>query len=504
MTVFPDQEHSNQAWKATRQALGLTQDATLRDGEISVFLKHLLIQGLKGRETGEGGKASPKALRDCLESRLGALQLALRMDCDFVRDVCFDRVQARRSLNFSRFYRQRLVDLALATMLSESLAPDICLETEPWSVNDLAAALPCNRHHAVIFADAVLFHHEFYPLAVDAYVHDSQLGATRTNVLGTHVDWLSPDGSPKRILFLDADTGCLREADLASPIRPDSAQFHSMGKNEQNFHRQWSDALPCLQVNPYGVSSLADDKAATLAGWAAMGIEVPAFAKLVDGDFQSAWHFVKAYREVVAKPNQSTEGDGVAYFEVGQDHFAAAFAKHLESCWRQGDAIVQERRDGLVFRDSHYGTRHNLVLRLNLAFDGNAYHVESGYAQLGGSFGQPAARSQGGRIVSPLEILDGLCSRTDSARPRSSLVRPDWLRICDQSVRAASLFRGLLLVGLDVLLDLDADGNIRPVFLEANPRPAGLCHSRLLNGYPDSCLAPNGVSLKLWDGLEQI
>jgi hypothetical protein len=40
------------------------------------------------------------------------------------------------------------------------------------------------------------------------------------------------------------------------------------------------------------------------------------------------------------------------------------------------------------------------------------------------------------------------------------------------------------------------------VFLEANPRPAGLSHSRLLADDP-FVPARIGVSLKLWDGLAQ-
>jgi hypothetical protein len=355
----------------------------------------------------------------------------------------------------------------------------------------------------VIFADAILAHHEFYPLAVDAYVRDSQcFGATRTNVVGAHVDWLSADGMLRRILFLDVENDCLREANLISPIYPDSTQFHSLGRNEQNLHQQWSDTFFCPQANPYGPSSLADDKAATLAGWSALGIEVPAFVKLAEGDFGDVWRFVKTHREIVAKPNQSTEGDGVAYFKAGQNNFKMDFARHLETIWEQGDAVIQQRRDGLIFRDGRSGTLHNLVLRLNLAFDGSGHHVESGYVQLARDTGHPAARSQGGRIVSPLEIIHGLVSRTAPDSPIFSMESPDWIRICDQAVRAASLFRGLMLVGLDVLLDVDADGIIMPVFLEANPRPAGLCHSRLLEGFPGPCPAPNGVSLKLWDGLE--
>ena len=82
------------------------------------------------------------------------------------------------------------------------------------------------------------------------------------------------------------------------------------------------------------------------------------------------------------------------------------------------------------------------------------------------------------------------------------LIEKDWVRIREQSERAAGLFSGLLLMGLDVLLDLDSSGNIIPVFLEANPRLAGLSHSRLLSEDIMSS-SQNGVSLKLWHGLGQ-
>ncbi len=503
MTPFPNQAQAVRAWHATQDALNLAQDAPASDYQISVFLKHLLLQGLKNDDTLFGSKQTLSQLRDQLQFRLAALRFALRLENDFIGNLGVDTQQAWQAIHSSKVYQQRLIDLALASLFSENLAPELCLESEAWLPRNLKTTLQGCRNHAIIFADAMLFHHEFYPLAVDAYVRDSQgLDAPRTNVLGVHVDWISPGGMLKRIVFLDVEYNCLREVDLAFPLFPDSVQFHSLGKNEQKLHQQWSATFSCPQVNPYAQSSLADDKAATLMAWENMGVEIPAFVKLAEGDFESAWRFVDAYREIVVKPNKSTEGDRVAYFKVGQKSFKTEFANHLEACWEQGDAVIQQRRDGLIFRDIPSGKQHNLVLRLNLSFDGNRYRVDSGYAQLAKDTKHPAASSQGGRIVSPLEILDNLVSRTDPACPIFSIEGQDWMRICDQAIRAASLFRGLMLVGIDVLLDVDLDGNIMPVFLEANPRPAGLCHSRLLDGYPDSCPAPNGVSLNLWDGLE--
>jgi hypothetical protein len=91
-------------------------------------------------------------------------------------------------------------------------------------------------------------------------------------------------------------------------------------------------------------------------------------------------------------------------------------------------------------------------------------------------------------------------TRYDTKGKPIDLSEKDWARIREQSEQAAGLFPGLLLIGLDVLLDHDANGNIIPVFLEANPRPAGLSHSRLLTEDIMSS-TQNGVSLKLWSGL---
>ena len=95
-----------------------------------------------------------------------------------------------------------------------------------------------------------------------------------------------------------------------------------------------------------------------------------------------------------------------------------------------------------------------------------------------------------------------MISRYDAKGKPIELSEKDWYKIREQSERAAGLFPGLLLIGLDVLLDHDPYGNIIPVFLEANSRPAGLSHSRLLTEDIMSS-TQNGVSLKIWSGLAQ-
>ena len=56
----------------------------------------------------------------------------------------------------------------------------------------------------------------------------------------------------------------------------------------------------------------------------------------------------------------------------------------------------------------------------------------------------------------------------------------------------------LKLIGMDMLLDVDANGKLIPLVLEANPRPSGLAHSWLLD-HPDQ----PGVTNALFRGIRR-
>jgi hypothetical protein len=141
-----------------------------------------------------------------------------------------------------------------------------------------------------------------------------------------------------------------------------------------------------------------------------------------------------------------------------------------------------------------------LALRLNVVYDGRRHRPASGYAQIGRDVSTPAACGRGGHIVSLHQALSGLVARHD---PELRIAPPEageWQAWARQVELAAGSLQGLGLVGLDLLLDLDDDGRPLPVVLEANPRPAGLCRSRLLSG-PPSPHDPIGVGVELWDGV---
>jgi hypothetical protein len=507
MPCYPDHGQILSASCRTREALGMSATSPLSLDETGVFLKYLLLEGLESGEIRywrvhrQTDACIP--LRRRLEELLGDIQTAMRAtrELEVMPGIEWDTID--HSLIASPFYQHRLIDLALEALFSEPLAPELCVKFYPSLQHVLSAALKGTWNHALIFASPVFFTHEFYPLAVDAFVHDSErFGSPRTNVMGAHMDWLTENGKLKRILYLDFASGRLIETDLAVPLRPDSVQFLCLGAQEREKQSALSQRFNCAQVNPASVSRLADDKAATLSGWSALGLETPAYQEIAAGDLATAFRFLDSFAEIVVKPNRATEGEQVAFFRRGQTQAKAMLERHLHCCWERGSAIAQQRRDGVFFRNPASGINQTLALRLNLAFDGERHFLESAYAQLGRDEQSPAACGRGGHIAAVDEILSFLASRPPAGGMPIRLDLKGWDRIREQTERAAGLFRGLLLIGLDVLLDHDKDGSIIPVFLEANPRPAGLSHSRLLADDP-FVPARIGVSLKLWDGLAQ-
>ena len=502
MSLFPDFNHVDRAYCRTVDSLGMTANASLNQNEVGVFLKYLLLEGLEQDEINDWrvrrSTDSCLALIRRLESLLidieatkKELKSVLGIEWDTFCLVCLA----------TPLYRHRIIELAMEAVLSEPLSPETIIKPSYPPQHELSTALQGDWNHAIIFSSALFFSHDFYPLAVDAFVHDSKnFGRPRINVLGVNKDWLNENGTLKRIIYLDFTMGRLIETDLEIPIRPDSVQFLCLGDQEISRHAALSQRFKCKQVNPLAVSKLADNKAATLSGWSALGLTIPAYKQVMAGELNTALRFLDSVEEIVIKPNQATEGKFVDFFRRDQAQSKIELERHLNNCWELGSTLVQQRCDSVIFRNPATGTTHSLALRLNLAYDGERFCLESGYAQLGVNEHYSAACGRGGHIVSINEVLSGLISRYDTKGKSIELSEKDWARIREQSEQAAGLFPGLLLIGLDVLLDHDANGNIIPVFLEANPRPAGLSHSRLLTEDIMSS-TQNGVSLKLWSGL---
>jgi hypothetical protein len=505
MPCYPDHNQILNAGHRTWEAFGMNENALLNSDEASVFLKYLLLEGLEYAEIRfwrmRLRNDDCKSLRRRLMQQLRKIQSAIRFNEKLTALKGIEWHVLDHFIVSSPSYQQRLIDLALEALLSEPLAPELCVTFSPSPQYIISASLQGIWNHAIIFAEPVFFTHEYYPLVADAFVHDSKVfGRPRTNVLGAHMDWFTEHGKLTRIIYFDFASGRLIETDLDVPIQANSIQFLCLGGQERERHRIISHRFNGTQVNPALVSSLADDKAATLAGWSGLDLEIPAYQEIAAGDIATAFRFLNSFSEIVIKPNQATESEYVAFFRRGQAKDNAVFKHHLHACWERGTVIAQQRRDGVCVRDPVSNEYHTVALRLNIAFDGTRHCLESAFAQLGQDDKSPAACGRGGRIIAVDEILTLLTSRHSAEGKPICLNTKDWHRIREQAEHAASLFKGLLLIGLDVLLDHDEQGHVIPVFLEANPRPSGLSHSRLMADDPH-LQAQIGVSLKLWDCL---
>jgi hypothetical protein len=384
-------------------------------------------------------------------------------------------------LKSSATYRQRLAELVFAKTLSQALAPETCLAAT-------ACSPPLGAHlHAIIYAAAPLVSHEFYPLAVDAYVRDSRCyGAPHFTLVAAHGDWLDNNGHLRRALYCDWNRQRLIESDLEPPLSPDSVHFLCLGNQDQAQRQtRWAHRLNCPQANPAAVAALADDKQETLCRWRALGLPTPASYCL--NDSAEALALQLRYGDLVLKPIDGTESNGIGLVST-----AAALRPYLETA--TFPLLAQQRCDGIVYR-SLQGTRHTLSLRFNVCWNGRAYHTESAYAQIGPDLSSPSGGKDGRQL--PLDqVLPNLCARLEDTEVQIDSLTLD--RLYSDAEKAATAFPGLLLNGIDVLLDLDPDGKALAVFLEANPRPAGLGRSTLLSDDQP------GIGAALWDGLEAL
>jgi len=297
LTVFPDLKQIQNARDRSREALGLGADSPLTALAANVFLKYLLLEGLDNGEIrywrscwrNDAGGGLRKRLETLLSDMLAGMSTVENLP---EREWMLLPAVPR--------YRQRLLGLALEAVLSEPLAPELCLQPNPAPAHAFPTIPPASHQHAILFASAVFFIHEFYPLAVDAYAHDCERhGEQRIQVFGAHIDWLAGNGALRRVIYLDVASGRLIETDLDLPMQADSVQFLCLGKQERALHAALSQRFNCSQVNPVSAASLADNKAATLAAWLDLGLTVPEWQMIAPGNWEAAFCFLDRYAEIV-------------------------------------------------------------------------------------------------------------------------------------------------------------------------------------------------------------
>ncbi len=481
-----DDRHLEVAWTRACDGLGIGRGTPLAASEASVLLKYLISERASVPD-GPGSCARDRCRRAWVEWMAGGaedLDRALRPGAaPAVRGV----------LETDAEYTGRIIDLAVADLVSEPMAPEVCIETVP-----LGGLPPGGRwNHAVIFASAPLITHEIYPLAADACVHDARAGGPFHRVLGVHGDWLS-NGRARRVMWLDAERDRFSEAALSEPVHLHSAQLLALGPQQTSCHLVWARRLTCPLINPAPPSATADDKHGLSRRWGDAGLEVPAGVLVPPGHRLAARDFLHRTEEIVVKPNDGTEGRGVRYLSASAPEAEELLNAHLSACWEWGPARLEERRDGIVWRDPETGSCHSLALRLHVAAGAAGLRAESGYALVGAGVDTPATRGAGGRMRPLQSVTSSLALRASGAGVAFS--GADLERTRRLAEAASGIVGGIGLSGVDLVLDATPAGEVVPVLLELNPRPAGLAHARFLPGSGEGRVEA-GVSLDVWDGL---
>ena len=476
------------AWTRACDGLGLPHVATLSANEASVLLKYMVAEVVASPDEGA---------RNCVTNRARVVLRQLVAEGLAILDPVLSPPVRRRlevTLREDGLYCERILDLAVSDLVSEPMAPEVCIAIDPHE------ELPedgTSWTHGIVFHAAPLVTHEIYPLAADAIVHDARQAGPFFRIVGVHGDWLV-DGQAKRVLSFDPDKDRFIETSLNRPIRLDSIQFLALGERQIERHRCWAAPMTCRLINPWAASVSADDKQSLRLRWHAAGLDIPQGFLLQPGDRADAHAFLATADEIVVKPNTGTEGDRVTYLRQDDDGSNDRLDVQLTACWEWGPVLVEQRRDGVGWCDPDTGRIHSLALRIHVAHDGSRFIAESGFAQIGLDADHPASRGAGGRLLPIASALEALVCRADGSH--IEFPAGDLGRLREVVETAASVHDLLGLSGIDVVFDTDEAGRVTPVLLELNPRPAGLAHARFLPGAGEGrCEA--GVSLSMWDGI---
>jgi hypothetical protein len=407
-----------------------------------------------------------------------------------------------------RDHLNRLAQVAYERYAAESVAQDVpTLTIVPTPLTRQQAYELLERHlnYVVIFgAESIYFQDTIHALATDS----SESGIA--NVLGAHIDWISPDGaSIRRALVVDKD-GLVKEMAFEEPVSIHTVQIlHLPIKHERQLHRKLSicfrdRGIP--QINPYeGGSERADDKAWTHTLWDQYGrnivspryVLVPQHSSLeeIAGKLNA---FIRGAQklDLVVQPNRGTEGRKVEKFAIGtglrpQSPIVRYIKDHILP---EDDTIVREQRGNVRYMDSSSDSLLNVVFRINVAWNGSEFAAESGYAQIAEDEGIfTASRGRGGSIVDINDALANLYYQADGRWIRLIPADQDVAAMIKAAINASyglnaglDLDRYLKFVGIDILLEAEHTRmnavNVLPVVLEANPRPAGLSQSSEIIG----------------------
>jgi len=465
-----------------RNELGLTSDVEIAPAEVSVVWKYTLVEWLSERWGGveairhalRTGELTRDALCESVETWLPALKVAWH------------------GAPVPEHLHRRIIDLAVDAVQSERLAPELLLSPTPVTLPDIPI-------HALVFSVFPHITHDLYPLMVDAYVANGG-----GQVIGVHESWLTGGSFHRAILFQEDNQGLI-EADILGQPRIASAFVLALDlRQEHATHQRIEQALPGVHLrNPYAGARQLDDKAWTGQVWQRAGLVTPDFRLLPKGTaaeeiLPALIEFTVQHRSIVLKPAHGTEGRDIAVIDMGAPAAINSAGEMIRQILSTDAVLLTVRRGTVCYRAA--ASPLPFAIRLNVSWDGTCARAESGYAQVAPAPEMIASAGRGGALI-PLSELWANLAQSDGT-PLTPTA-DDWqqlLSTAQAGVTALGEVLGALmpaLVGIDLLLEVNTAGHLLPVLLEANPRPAGLGHARLIDRHGPT--SEPGISLHLWD-----
>jgi len=400
---------------------------------------------------------------------------------------------------------ERVAEVAVERARLWPNAPLLRISYKTLRRNDAAKLLKGLNFGLIYGAETILFQDTVLAYQVDEAC--SRLNGHKVNVIGVHYNWLTDDGKASRGIIVD-NSWRVKEVEFEEPVDLNVIQIlHLPSEDERETHKRLSTFFSSRgipQINPFDSSCRADDKFTTHELWSNLkdNLNSPAYALIKKGkSIKEALRVLARFSreisdsrekktvEVYVQPNTGTEGRMVNMFTLNlskEPNEWTDVTEHLSRILRVDDALVRERRGNVLFKrpSDPRGLFRYISIRINAAWDGSKFVAESGYAQTSRDASIPvASRSRGGDIISLNDAFKNLYYKVHGKYSKLR-IQPSFLSKIKKAVEVAAggLNIGLnkedylKMVGIDILLEVDG-GDVKPVLLEANPRPAGLASS---------------------------
>ncbi|MFH1904757.1 MAG: hypothetical protein ABIK53_04435 [bacterium] len=293
-------------------------------------------------------------------------------------------------------------------------------------------------------------------------LENQDLSSILGDVIGVHADFLGKDLSFNRYFAIRDEKISLFSS--KSSALPGIVHFlHFDAKNEIKTHRQLSSRFntsAIKMVNPYNKgTSNCDSKFRMFEILKSKRIPTPE-AKLISrfnkGKINSFKKILSGFSsgELYLQPDRGTEGKDCLFFKKSkcakytQSTEVVRFLNSINE-----DIIIRKKVGNLSYKGEDF------VLRINVSFDGESFHANSGYAMVGE---EVVSAEKGARRENINKVLDFLKLRDkDIERIKETS--------CDAVEEVFKDREPPLIVGVDVVLEQHR--GLIPYVIDLNPRP---------------------------------